>query len=96
MPQQVVVEQGEEAEVDVADAGPLEVVETVALVQREDVAQGADAVVGVRVLEQELDRDRERERLGDLLREPEESSGATPQVSSSAWWSGCFISPLRP
>jgi hypothetical protein len=35
--EQVVVDQREEAEVDVADAGPLEMVKAMALVEREDV-----------------------------------------------------------
>jgi hypothetical protein len=49
------------------------------LVEREDVAQRSDAVVGVGVLHQQLDSDRERQRPGDLLGDPDREQRRDPE-----------------
>ncbi|MGK2241531.1 MAG: hypothetical protein ACI9JD_004103 [Rhodococcus sp. (in: high G+C Gram-positive bacteria)] len=68
----MIPDQSEQTEIDVTDSRPLEVMESVAGVDGEYRAQGADAVVGIRMLKQELDSDTNRERRGNWNGHPEE------------------------
>ncbi len=94
--QEVIPHEREQAEVHVSDTGPFQVVEAVALVERQDLAERADPVVGVGVLHQQLHGYTDRQRLGDGSWQTEQQQWGYSYTELERPCNGCFISPLKP
>ena len=94
----MVPDEGEQPEVDVADARPLQVVESMALVEREHRAQRPDAVVDIGLLRRSWTGDAEGERVGDMaFGIPSSEQGRDPAAEfQGSVRAGCFIRPLKP
>jgi hypothetical protein len=70
--EEAVPQEGEQPEVDVADAGPAEVVEAVAAVEGKHAVKAADPVVDVGVLEKQLEGGAGGEGSGDGFRDADQ------------------------